>query len=445
MKTTKRDLTDIIDNEAREYAIYSGAGRALPSMVDGFKPVHRFIMYRALQLSKSTTQKTYHKLTSIAGSISELGYHHTETAAQDAAALLANTWNNNYPLMDGRGNFGSRIVKDAAASRYIYARVSENFFNVYMDNDICPESDNTDHIPPEHFLPIIPTILLNGIRGIATGYACNVLPHDFKSVVECTRLAIDGKLVNGPQVKYPQFTGEVVEVEPSKYEIRGCYELKGKTMLKITELPSIWDREKYIAKVLEPMRNEGLITYSDACDKTGFNFDVKLKKEYNLPKDPDKIHNKIMDDFGLIQKETQNLTISDENSKVRFYESTVPLINDFVSMRMPYIQKRIDKKIVEINSKLKYANAKIEFINYVIDGTIVVSGKKRKELIDLLNTYDSLKDYSDSLVSMNIYHMTTDEVSKLSKNVKVVEKELKYWSTTTKEKEYRKDIDSLLS
>ena len=445
MKSIKRDVTDIIDTEAKEFAIYSGAGRALPNMIDGFKPVHRFIVYRSLDLCKKSGQKAYHKLTSIAGSVSELGYHHTEDAAQDAAALLANTWSNNYPLLDGRGNFGSRIIKAAGASRYIYARISNNYFNVYKDDNICPPHEDIEHIPPKHFLPVIPTILLNGIRGVATGYACIVLPYDFKSVVECTKLALQGKLDREPEVRYPCFEGEVVYKGDKKYEINGIYKFLSKTVMEITEIPVSWDRVKYLTKILEPLRANGFITYEDGCDKDGFNFKVKFRKEYELPKDKEKLHDKIMKDFGLIEKVTQNLTVSDQNNCVKTYESPSELIKDFVEYRIQFVQKRIDHKIDETEKKLRYAKAKIDFIKLVISGEIVISGKKRKELLNLLNTYDNLKDYSETLISMNIYHMTSDETEKLSKNVKEVEKELKYWRTTTKEKEYCKDIDNLLS
>lgn len=121
---TVRGLKSIIDNEALAYAMYTVENRAIPNMIDGLKPVQRFVVARALELGKGNRDK-FHKLASIAGGVADLGYHHGEGSAQDAGALMANTWNNNYPILDGQGNFGSRLVQEAAASRYIFARVGK--------------------------------------------------------------------------------------------------------------------------------------------------------------------------------------------------------------------------------------------------------------------------------------------------------------------------------
>ena len=98
-----RNLQSIIDNEAKEFAIYTVENRAIPNLIDGFKPVQRFVIARALDLSRGNKEK-FHKLASVAGGVADLGYHHGEGSAQDAGALMANTWNNNYPLLDGQGN-----------------------------------------------------------------------------------------------------------------------------------------------------------------------------------------------------------------------------------------------------------------------------------------------------------------------------------------------------
>ncbi|SCN45963.1 DNA topoisomerase II [Cronobacter phage Pet-CM3-4] len=133
-----RNLQSIIDNEAKEFAIYTVENRAIPNLIDGFKPVQRFVIARALDLSRGNKEK-FHKLASVAGGVADLGYHHGEGSAQDAGALMANTWNNNYPLLDGQGNFGSRLVQKAAASRYIFCRISDNFRKVYKDTEIAPD------------------------------------------------------------------------------------------------------------------------------------------------------------------------------------------------------------------------------------------------------------------------------------------------------------------
>ncbi|EFW0223359.1 DNA topoisomerase, partial [Shigella sonnei] len=294
MQLNNRDLKSIIDNEALAYAMYTVENRAIPNMIDGFKPVQRFVIARALDLARGNKDK-FHKLASIAGGVADLGYHHGENSAQDAGALMANTWNNNFPLLDGQGNFGSRTVQKAAASRYIFARVSKNFYNVYKDTEYAPVHQDKEHIPPAFYLPIIPTVLLNGVSGIATGYATYILPHSVSSVKKAVLQALQGKKVTKPKVEFPEFRGEVVEID-GQYEIRGTYKFTSRTQMHITEIPYKYDRETYVSKILDPLEDKGFITWDDACGEHGFGFKVKFRKEYSLSDNEEERHAKIMKD-----------------------------------------------------------------------------------------------------------------------------------------------------
>ncbi|BBC78333.1 DNA topoisomerase II [Escherichia phage EcS1] len=435
-----RGLKSIIDNEALAYAMYTVENRAIPNMIDGFKPVQRFVVHRALDLARGNKTK-FHKLASIAGGVADLGYHHGEGSAQDAGALMANDWNNNLPMLDGEGNFGSRLVQEAAASRYIFGRVSENFYHIYKDSEYAPEHEDKEHIPPRFYLPVIPTVLLNGVSGIATGYATNIMPHGLASVVECTKLALKGKLNKEPDVVFPRFEGEVITTEPGKYEIRGKYKFTSRTQLYISEVPYKWDREKYVTKILDPLEDAGFITYDDDCSKTGFGFKVKLRKEYILSEDEEQRHEKIMKDFGLVERRTQNITVINEKGKLEEFTCASDLIRRFVDVRKVYIQKRIDLKICETEEAFKLALAKAQFIKTVIDGKIVLQGKTRKELLEEVS--QTWPDYADKLVAMNIYHITSDEAKKLALEAKAKKEEHEYWKTTDVVTEYTKDLKEI--
>ena len=442
---TPRSLTDIINNETFYYALYTVEQRAIPNMMDGFKPVQRFVVYRALMMAKAFTPKKYHKLASVAGGTSELGYHHTETSAQDSGALLANTWNNNFPLLDGQGNFGSRIIQEAAASRYIYARVSKNFYDTYSDFDIAPSHKDLEHIPPKFFLPIIPTVLLNGVKGIATGYATDILPHSVKSVINCTKLALENKLTDDiePEVSFPDFRGDIVKTDKNQYMLYGKYTLKGKKLV-ITEVPYKWDREKYVSKVLEKLKALGYISYEDDCDSNGLGFTVTLKPTYELPKNETARNNQIIKDFGLSESVSQNLVVIDETGKLNLsFETSNDLIKHFVKVRIPYIKQRIDNKIKECKEKHDIANAKVIFIKGIVSGDIVISNKSRKDVLVEIKKVDALKDYADTLIAMNIYHMTTDEIKKLEAAQKQLAAEIKKWESTTPEIEYMNDLNKI--
>lgn len=437
---TPRGLKSIIDNEALAYAMYTVENRAIPNMIDGLKPVQRFVIARALELGRGNRDK-FHKLASIAGGVADIGYHHGEGSAQDAGALMANTWNNNYPILDGQGNFGSRLVQEAAASRYIFARVGKNFFDMYKDSEYAPRHKDKEHIPPAYYLPIVPVVLLNGISGIATGYATDILPHDLASVKKSVVEAVEGKEVSEPKVSFPEFKGEVIEVD-GRWELHGKYKFTSRTQMSIEEIPYKYDREKYV-KILDELEDKGFITWDDACDEHGFGFKVKFRKEYMLGETEEERHAKIMKDFGLIERRSQNITVVNELGKLKVYEKASELIRDFVEVRKKFVQIRIDGNLKLTEEAFKLALAKAKFIKDVIDGVVVIQGKTRKQLIDEVSKNETYGDYAEKLVAMNIFHITSDEAKKLALEAKSKKEEHEYWKKTDIKTEYLKDLEAL--
>lgn len=436
MQLNDRSLDSIINTEALAYAMYTIEDRAIPNMIDGLKPVQRFVMYRALAAARGDKQK-FHKVASIAGGVSDAGYHHGEGSAQSACALMANTWNNNTPLLDGDGNFGSRLIQEGAAARYVFARVSQNWWDIYKDSEFAPAHEDEEHKPPKYYLPLIPTVLSNGVSGIATGYATSILPHSLKSLVKCTKQAIQGKKVSEPSIQFPQWHGVITEDDTGIYAC-GTFERKGTTKLRITEIPPKFDRLKY-KKVLDDLENKGWITYNDDSGKNRFFFDVTLRKEFTQ-RDDDEV---IMKEFKLRQKISQNITVINGHGKLAEYQLASELIKDFVDFRMPYVQARIDGNIAKSLEAYNFAKAKARFISYVLKSEIKISGRKKADVIADIESYDELKPYADKLISMNLYHITAEEARKLVEDAKAHKEEHEYWLTTTAEAVYLKDLEDI--
>lgn len=437
MKPTfrKRPLASIINKEALAYALYVIEDRSIPHMIDGLKPVQRFFLYSTIQNAKTK----FNKVAAISGRVSEYGYAHAETAAADAGQLMANDWNNHIPIIEGQGNFGSRMVQEMAAARYTFCKIHENFHKVFKDLDISPEHADKDHIPPAYYLPTIPFVLLNGTKGVAVGFATDIIPHDHIDVIKCVEEYINtGEIKNEPKFKLPEFQGKLIIGECGKQvNIEGSYELIGKTKLIINEIPYKYDREKYI-KVLDDLEDKDIIVrYNDKCGKDNFCFEVTLKVAFNTD------HENIIKQFKLRQSATQNLTVIDWDSKLREYDKASQLIKDFVDHRMLFTQKRIDKEIVDNQNRYSLSLAKIEFIQKVMDDVIVMKGKTRMQAIKDIKSHENLTTCADILISMNIYHMTKDEIVKLGKQANEIKKELAYWKKTTVKVEYLKDLEGL--
>ncbi|UNA02361.1 DNA topoisomerase II subunit [Serratia phage SP1] len=435
-----RDLKSIIDTEAKAYALYTVQERAIPNMMDGLKPVQRFVMYRALQDAKTK----FEKVASIAGGVSKAGYHHGEGSAEGACVLMANTWSNNTPLLEGDGNFGSRLVQRAAAGRYVFARIHDNWNKIYRDTEYAPKHEDPEHLPPRHYLPILPMVLANGVQGIATGYSTYILPHSYESLVECTKKAVEGTLDGEPLVKFPKFTGQITFDEEGNQFAEGTYTRKGSTKLTITEVPPKFDRETYIAKVMDPLEERGFISYDDKCGDNKFIFDVTLRKEFGLSGDYDADHDIIMRHFKLRQKISQNIVVIDEQGKLRDdFSKSSDVIKHFVKVRMKFTEQRIAQKIVETEYEFNLARAKAIFISKVISGEIQITGQKRADVIKSIESFPELKEYSEKLISMNLYHITKEEARKLVEFAKEKKEEHVYWTKTTAKVEYLKDLDNL--
>lgn len=435
-------LSNLINTQGLEYAIYTVENRAIPSMVDGLKPVQRFFLYSALQ----TANGKFNKVASIGGRVSEYGFHHGEGSACDAGILMTANYCNNYPLLDGDGAFGSRFIRQAAAARYIFAKVSDNFNKVYKDLELSPVHEDPEHIPPKYYLPLVPFVLINGVKGIATGFATNILPYDFESVKEKVIEYIKtGNIKNDPEVKYYDFKGTIETYEKitnnkvvKGITLTGTYKLTGYT-LTITELPYNTEREDYIA-LLDKLEESGkIVSYSEEISSDKVNIVIKLKRDF-LTTNDDTNHQKILKEFKLQESIAQNITVLDQNNKLKIYDNPKDLIKDFVDFRIPYVQLRIENNIQKETQKYNLATAKIIFIQKVINKEIVLDKLSRKESIKLIESYDELKDYSEELINMKLYHLTKDEVEKLKNQQKEIEKSLDYWKNTTAKKEYLKDL-----
>lgn len=422
----ERSIKDVVQVEGLTFALYTIYSRAIPHLVDGFKPVHRFFIHSAMQGGTG-----FQKVASIAGGVAMYGYHHGETSVEEALSLMAAHWCNNIPLFDRDGFFGSRLVKKPGAPRYIKCKLSPIFKAIYMDGDLTPVHEDPEHVPPAYYLPIIPMVLVNGFSGIAKAYATNIPPHDPKSVVNgCIAYLNDKDFTL--ELKYPYFKGEITDGT-----IYGTYELQGKTKLVITEIPVKYDRVKYIA-ILDKLEEKGVIVSYKDLSKEDFRYEVTLKREYanGLTRE------KILKDFGLIENSNPNINVIFEG-KLYSYERPETLLKDFVDIRMNVYQQRINKRIQETKEALDKALAKVAFIAQMVESPDSLRGLSRSEAVKFVSTWIGCENHAEMLVAMNIYHLTTDESKKLEDEAEELRKHLKYWEETTPKIEYLNDLKEL--
>ena len=408
MSDTKT-ITDAIDNDYKLYANYTLSNRAIPSFIDGFKPVHRKLLYAMIHEHKGKRTKI-----SDLGGISKFNYNHGESSAMGAAITLAADWNNNIPIFQQHGSFGSRLVPAAAAPRYIYAGLSEEFKNYFTDFDVLDFADD-DNPEPINYLPNIPWILVNGIEGIAVGHACKYLPHSPAALAKACKLAIAGKLKDNTVIKpsFPGFFGEIEIESHNKYTTYGIAERTKRNVWEIQELPFGVTREKYF-DILKKLEDSGKIQdFEDNCSNR-FKFTVKLttKQDEECSKDP-------IAYFKLSKAFTENYTALDETGNLILFDTKVQIIKRFVEYRINKIQDQFDFDINKIDIELVWLNAKLSFVKDVLADKINFKKTTRKDLtLYCEKQYSISKELSTRLVNISIVDITIDEVKKLEDKIK---------------------------
>lgn len=309
MNEKKRTIPVSIHEEVKrsflDYAMSVIVSRALPDVRDGFKPVHRRILYAMSEMG-ATPDKPHRKSARIVGEVLGKYHPHGDTALYDAMVRLAQDFSTRYPLVDGHGNFGSQDGDAAAAMRYTEARLSPLSMELLRDLhketvDFRPNFDESLEEPvvlPARF----PNLLANGSAGIAVGMATNIPPHNLGELIDALHL-----LIKQPQstveelqrlIKGPDFpTGGLIVgyegINKAYRTGRGIIRLRGRVFIDkkekdrehiiISELPYQQNKAKLVEKIAELVKEkkiEGITDLRDESDYTGVRIVLEIRPGY---------------------------------------------------------------------------------------------------------------------------------------------------------------------
>lgn len=309
MNEKKRTIPVSIHEEVKrsflDYAMSVIVSRALPDVRDGFKPVHRRILYAMSEMG-ATPDKPHRKSARIVGEVLGKYHPHGDTALYDAMVRLAQDFSTRYPLVDGHGNFGSQDGDAAAAMRYTEARLSPLSMELLRDLhketvDFRPNFDESLEEPvvlPARF----PNLLANGSAGIAVGMATNIPPHNLGELIDALHL-----LIKQPQstveelqrlIKGPDFpTGGLIVgyegINKAYRTGRGIIRLRGRVFIDkkekdrehiiISELPYQQNKAKLVEKIAELVKEkkiEGITDLRDESDHTGVRIVLEIRPGY---------------------------------------------------------------------------------------------------------------------------------------------------------------------
>lgn len=424
-----KTVKEIIDNEYKDYSLFTIYNRAIPSAIDGMKPVQRFVLYGMLQRKDPYTKRV--KLSDL-GAISPYGYHQGEVSAIEAAVKMAREWGNNEPILVGHGNFGTRVITEAAAPRYIFATLSPKFDSLFIDSDVAPVNPDEEILTPQFYLPVIPWVLINGVRGVAVGFATLILPRAVDDVVNAVNqyLAKPSKFaIEDIKPTFPNFRGEVFK-DGTRWVSRGIIR-DDRMYYVIDELPYGIDREEYMA-FLDGLEEKELITsYTDDCSDT-FSFRVKVSRDQKA-----KIEKDVYKFFGLDAYFTENLTTIGHDGKLKIFDNVGQLIVYFCEYRLAKFAEKIHKEIVESELRVNVLTDRVKFIESVRNGEIDIKNSTRSQVKQFISDNITKQPYGDDFIQIPFYRFTSDEVEKMKAEIKASELQLEKLRKTTPEDRFK--------
>lgn len=309
------------------YSMSVIAGRALPDVRDGLKPIHRRILY-SMNESGVTYDKPYRKSARIVGDVMGRYHPHGDASIYDALVRMAQDFSTRYLLADGQGNFGSVDGDSAAAQRYTEVRMgriaSEMLREIDKETvDFVPNYDS-ELVEPSVLPSRIPNLLLNGSSGIAVGMATNIPPHNLNEVVDGVIAYIDNPQITIEElmayIKGPDYPtgGNIIGISGIRqaYETgrgsiitRATTEIEtmdnGKSRILVTEIPYMVNKARLIEKIAEMVRDkkiDGITSLVDASDRNGMKIMIDVRRDVNPQVVLNNLykHTQLQDSFGVI-------------------------------------------------------------------------------------------------------------------------------------------------
>ena len=375
------------------------------------------------------------------------------------------------------GQFGTRLQggKDSASERYIFTQltpISRAIFPEVDQSTLTYLNDDGTIVEPEFYVPVIPMILVNGSRGIGTGYSSDVPCYDPRIIIDYIRCRLTSNPVL-PELHphYDGFTGSVTHLGSGKYMYKGLYTLESPDTVKIIELPvGTWTQD--YKDMLEAMLTPPSKAAADDKDKK------KSKPVENWLKDYKENHTDRTVEFTLIfqkgklmelintpvaklpgcneferlfklytTESTSNMHLFNEKQQIKKYETPQAIIDDFMGVRMEHYTKRKANLIIELEREYaKYSN-QARYIKETCDDVIDIRKKKQDAVSELLTSRGYAKIDDDDrykyLIDLPMSSLIEENIARLNKKAADAAAELERVKNTTEQEMWLTELDTL--
>jgi DNA topoisomerase II len=438
---SKMSISNFLNKEMIKFS-HADCARSIPNGIDGLKESQRKILYAVFKRNLNYGGKSL-KVAQLSGYTAEhSNYHHGEQNLQDTIIHMATSFpgSNNIPILYPDGGFGTRLEggKDAASARYIYTKMEELTKYIFRKEDeplLTQINDDGDLVQPEHYIPIIPMILVNGCTaGIGTGWSCNVPCYNPLDLIQSIKAWLDNDgevLIENPDTNqiesmlpeispwYRGFKGDIEKVSDNKFVTKGIVIKVKRNVKEITELPiSLWTNK-----------------FKEHCEDLINDKKIKSMKNYSTTNHVKFILNENNDNFCDTESlklrsyvYTSNMVLFNEKTELKKYNTTDEIIDTFCKTRLDFYVRRKKYQIQNLKNEICYLSNKQRFISEIISKKLIIMNKKESIVIDSLisKKYDKHPEHKDYnyLLQMPVRVFTEEKILALKNNIENLKTQL---------------------
>jgi len=457
-------VEDEMEQSYIDYAMSVIAGRALPDVRDGLKPVHRRVLY-AMHEMGITSGASHRKCSSIVGETMGDYHPHGDQPIYNTLVRMAQEFSLRYPLVDGQGNFGSMDGDPPAAMRYTEARmapIAEELLSDIERDTVDFQSNYDDRLTEPEVLPAkLPNLLLNGSSGIAVGMSTNIPPHNLREVVDATIHRIDNPDCDVEElmehIKGPDFpTGASIVGKDAIYSayatgrgrirMRAEYEVErsesGADRIVVRELPYQENKARVVERIAEDVNEgviEGVSDLRDESDREGVRIVIDLKRGANA----DVVENQLLEHhlestFGVI-----NLALVDGQPRVLTLTET---LDHYVEHRKEVVRRRSKHDLDEAKDRAHILEGRLEavdkaeaIVNLVTESADreqaqeVLEGNVDPRTLDVdldypevQSSFDFSEEQAEHILRMQIGSLTSMEAGEIEEEYEEIQAEIEY-------------------
>ena len=449
-KIQKRTISNFLNTEYLNYAFSVLEERAIPSVIDGFKPGARKIMHASL--AGTTKDGKLYKLLALSGDTMRISlYAHGDISLNGTIVNMCKYFNDNLNPLESDSQVGSlRDPDSVGAPRYLYVKHSK-----YMDMIYKTDYDLLDHIfeegqyvEPMTYLPIIPTVLCKNNIGVAVGYSMHNQAYNPIDVIDACKEVIEARADKKDKIQTiirPYIRG--IKKSNWKFEEGNWYNYgewkfnQAKDLMIVTDLPADISYEDF-EKLLYKYKDEDYIKdWKNKSVDGGVNYEITFpKKQLAIEMKRDRSGKRLANKFKLIKQVPEDLLwLLDENHKLKYFQNKNEVVEYFVNYRMTIYTERKKKLVKILEQRYKENSDLVKFIELVCKGKLKIRNRSKADIkIDM----DEFK-LPMALISTPMSKCTIEERDELLKQNEEIKKELEYIRNTSEKQMYINDLNEL--